>query len=108
MEAVWCMDYDYITDKCYNRPGCPECEVPIGKFDDDKYHCFSCGKEIEVKDENIIRWFEERENSKIEFEDCSSCHGKKCVETHYIKNKVTLEWQTAWGKCGNCGMQFIV
>ena len=108
MEAIWGLDYDLATDKCYNRPCCPECEAPVWKEDDGKYRCVSCGDEIDVTDPDMIRWIDDRNVSKVEVEDCFVCHGKQCVETHYRKNHITLEWQAAWGKCNNCGSRFIV
>jgi len=122
MKAVWGSDYDYIMDKCYPSPVCPECEEPIGKKKDGLYHCFSCGKVVEVVDADMKEWFAEREGEKVEMEDCfpsevkkkngetvkMGCGGKKCVETHYIKNPVSKEWQTAYGTCTRCGMRFIV
>ena len=118
MKAKWIRDYDHISDKCYDRPGCPKCEAPVGKDEDEKYHCFSCGKEVEVTDPDMIRWLEERSEEKVEMEDCPEftttngrtygCGGKGCVETHYVRNHVTMEWQTAWGECKNCGARFIV
>ena len=109
MRAIWGEDYDYIMDKCYPTPVCPECEEPIGKKKDGLYHCFSCGKVVEIADEDIKEWFAEREGEKIEMKDCVlGCGGKKCVETHYVKNPVSKEWQTAWGVCTRCGRRFIV
>lgn len=118
MKAVWVIDYDYRKDKCYNAPGCPECREPIGMYEDGKYHCFSCGEEVEVADEEMIKWFNVRSETKIEYEDCpkitykgkvtSGCDGKKCVETHYRRNPVTLEWEVMGGHCSKCGMRFIV
>ena len=60
MKAIWWIDYDLHNDKTYNRPSCPECKVPIGMADDGKYHCFSCGKVVEVDDPEMIEWFDER------------------------------------------------
>ena len=61
MKAVWGNDYDYIMDKCYPSPVCPECEEPIGKKKDGLYHCFSCGKVVDVEDADMKEWFAERE-----------------------------------------------
>lgn len=120
MKAVWVIDYDFRADKCYNAPGCPECREPIGRmFGDGKYYCFSCGEEVEVTDSEMIEWLNIREETKTEYMDCpkittidgnhtSGCGGEKCVETHYRRNPVTLEWEVMGGHCSKCGMRFIV
>lgn len=122
MKAVWGTDYDFIMDECYKCPVCPKCEEPIGKMKDGKYHCFSCGEVVEVVESDMKEYFAEREGEKVEMEDCfpsevkmkngetvkMGCGGKKCMETHYIKNPVSKEWQTAWGECTRCGRRFIV
>ena len=117
MVAVWGMDYDYRTDKCYDRPMCPECNAPVIRFKDGKYKCVSCRQPVEVIDAEMLKWLAKREEEKIEYEDCPQwrhdgyvygCGGKGTVETHYVRNNVTLEWQTAWGECSKCGMRFIV
>ena len=121
-KAIWGTDYDMHEDKCYKCPACPECREPVFLYEDNKYHCVSCGKVVEVKDPKMLKWFEEREGTKIEMEDCFSeevelkngqkikmgCGGKKCVEVHYRKNPVTLEWETMGGHCTKCDMKFIV
>lgn len=115
MRATWILEYDFRTDKCYKRPGCPECEEPIGKDDDGKYRCYSCGAEISP-DKHMLKWFKKREETKTEIEDCIKCKkepvmgcgGKKCVEVHYRRNPVTLQWEVASGKCKQCGRMFIV
>ena len=106
--AVWGMDYDYRMDKCFDRPVCPECETPFGEREDGKYHCFSCGNVIKVEDPEMIKWIEERKETKVEMRDCFVCGGKGTSEDHFIKNDVTKEWQTAWGECKACGARFIV
>jgi hypothetical protein len=116
MKAIWGLDYDYRTDKCYKRPMCPECDAPILK-DGDEYKCISCGQPAEVEPFMIV-WIENRNETKVTMEDCHQfnlpdggkigCGGKACVETHYVRNPVTLEWQTAWGQCSKCGKRFIV
>ena len=118
MEAVWIMDYDYHTDKTYNRPGCPECNEPIGKDDDRKYHCFSCGKVVDVDDPEMVEWFRIRDETRTEVGEChvftckdGSTYGCGCKDsyvTNYVRNPVTLEWQAAYGGCKNCGIRFIV
>lgn len=108
MKAIWGMDYDYISDKCYNRPMCPKCDAPVVRFNDGNYKCVSCRKKVNVTDSEMLKWLADREETKVEMMDCFRCGGKTCVETHFVKNKVTLEWQTAGGECKNCGMRFIV
>lgn len=117
MKPTWILDYDMHTDKCYNRPGCPECDAPVGKYEDGKYRCYSCGKEAEITDPDMIKWFQDREGEKVEYEDCPQyeiegtiygCGGKGTTETHYYKNPVTLKWQVGWGQCNRCGKRFIV
>lgn len=109
MKAVWGSDYDLHNDKCNKCPACPECREPIFLYEDKQYHCVSCGKVVEVEDPKMLKWFEEREGTKTEMEDCFlGCGGKKCVEVHYRKNRVTLEWQTMGGHCTKCGMKFMV
>ena len=117
MNAVWLTDYDWRTDKNYDCPCCPECQEPIWKHEDGQYRCLSCGEVISI-DEKMQEWFKAREETKTEYLDCPKitldngmsrgCNGKNCVETHYMRNPVTLEWQTCGGKCVICGYQFIV
>lgn len=119
-KAEWKTDYDYRTDKCFDRPQCPECYAPIFEHEVGKFRCVSCDQEFEL-DDKMKEWVRSRSGTKIEMEDCPDyefehkgkkikmgCGGKGCVETHYIKNDVTLEWQAAWGVCKNCGGRFIV
>ena len=119
MKAIWAMDYDFRQDKCFNRPSCPECQEPIIKREDGKYHCLCCGKEVDVKDPEMQEWLAIREEVKTEYEDChiikdkdgnhiAGCGGEKCVETHYMRNPITLKWQVMGGKCKLCGSIFIV
>ena len=109
MKAIWAVDYDFREDKCYDRPSCPECKAPIGLDEDGKYHCFSCGEIVEVDDPKMIEWFAIRDESKTENEDCFlGCSGKGTMEVHYMRNPITLEWQTMGGECKKCGMRFIV
>lgn len=109
MNAIWVMEYDMHTDKCYNTLGCPKCKEPIGRCEDGRFRCFSCGKVVYVKDKTMLDWYNKRSETKTEYEDCFlGCGGKKCVEVVYRRNPVTMEWQTAGGKCKKCGMRFIV
>ena len=107
--AVWGTDYDAHEDACYDRPVCPECKEPFSLSD---HRCFACGRVVYVDDPSMYKWLEEREGSKTEMEDCwpepMGCGGKACVETHYIKSPVTLDWHVAWGVCKKCGRRFIV
>lgn len=107
--AVWGSDYDAHEDECYDRPVCPECKEP---FSLETLRCFSCGRAISVDDPAMVKWIDDRKGSKVEMEDCWNeplgCGGKACVETHYLKNPVTLEWRVAWGVCNKCGRRFIV
>ena len=119
-KAVWATDYDYRTDTCFQRPCCPECKDPIFLRNGGKYKCINCGKVV-VPDSKMIKWMEERSETKVEIEDCPDfsvehegkkikmgCGGKACVEAHYIRNEVTMEWQYAWSICRQCGMRTIV
>ena len=116
MKAILGLDYDYKTDKCFKRPVCPDCDAPVLKFKTGEYKCISCRRIAEV-DEGMMKWLADREGEKVEYEDCPQfevngtvygCGGKKTVETHYVKNNVTLKWETAWGQCNKCGKRFIV
>ena len=108
LNAIWSIDYDMHKDKCYDRPSCPECRVPIGKIaGDGKYRCYSCHKICNV-DQKMLDWFADREGEKIEMRDCFNCGGIGTSEDHLVKNYITLEWQTAWGICKKCGARFIV
>ena len=106
MKAIWDMDYDMSEDKCYDRPCCPECHAPIGRYEDGLYHCFSCGEVVDVTEPDMIKWFSDREQTKTETSSCLKCDGE--IETYYMKNPVTLEWQVMGGQCNKCGMRFIV
>lgn len=113
MKAIWEMDYDIHTDKCFSRPSCPECGAPIWKDTDGSYLCVNCKKKVSVTDPKMKEWLTLREETKIEYEDCNKkeffgCGGKKCVRTSYVRNPITLEWQAASGYCEKCGMHFIV
>ena len=106
MKAIWDIDYDMKQDSCYDRPCCPECHAPIGKYEDGLYHCFSCGEVVDIEPD-MIKWFADREQTKTETMLCMKC-GKKSMKIHYMKNPITLEWQTLGGQCSECGMRFIV
>lgn len=117
MKAVWSMDYDYHTDETYNRPSCPECQAPVGKEDDGKFYCYSCGGEVIVEDADMLQWLTEMDEERVEMRDCPrfevdgmtfGCGGIKCRETHYHRNPVSRKWQTAWSQCKNCGARTIV
>ena len=119
-KAKWLTDYDMHNDKCFDRPQCPECHAPIFEHDEGEFRCISCNEQFEL-DEKMIEWVRSRQGSKVEMQDChdtpfewkgetihTGCGGTKCVEVHYRKNPMTLEWQVAWGECKKCGMRFIV
>lgn len=108
MKAKWGLDYDYRTDRCFNRPMCAKCDAPIVKDEKGKYFCVSCRKRATVTDPEMLKWLTDREGIKVEIHDCAMCGGKQCLESHLVRNKVTLEWETAGGRCRNCGMRFIV
>lgn len=107
MKAIWDIDYDMQQDKCYDRPCCPECNAPIGKYKDGLYHCYSCGEVVDVTNPDMINWLRVREETKTEYSDCV-CGGKNCMETHYTRNPITLKWQVMGGQCSKCGMRFMV
>lgn len=117
-KAIWGQDYDYRQDKIYMCPVCPDCKEAIHKCEDRKYHCFDCGEVVEVDDPEMIKWLREREEVRTEFRDCPrfvlddgtviGCGGKRTVETHLMRNPVTLEWQVMGVQCTKCGSRFIV
>ena len=121
MKPTWVTDYDMHEDKCYKRPGCPKCNEPIFRFEDNQFHCASCGDVFEP-DAEMLEWYEKREEMKMEIEDHPEreiemkngekikmgCGGKECLEVYYRRNPITLEWITAYGHCNKCGMRFIV
>ena len=107
-KAKWGTEYDMHEDKCYECPQCQDCFAPIHRYEDGKFRCISCREEYELTPD-MIEWYNERDGEKVEMQDCVlGCGGKACVEQHYVKNPVTLEWQTAWGKCTKCDFRFIV
>lgn len=108
MKAVWVMDYDHTEDKTYYRPGCPECQAPVGKDIDDEYHCYSCGKVVSVEDPERVRWFAEMSDTMTEMSKCWRCGRDNALKTLYIRNPVSRKWQAASGECRECGMRFIV
>lgn len=119
MNAIWGLDYDLHMDKCYKRPCCPECEAPIFKDEKGAYRCVNCQHVIKIIDDDMMTWLKVREETKVELEDCpkittkdgkhlSGCGGKKCMEVHYRRNPITLEWQQAYGQCRKCETRFIV
>ena len=107
-KAAWIIDYDMYEDKTYQRPGCPDCNAPMGEKEDGKYYCFSCGQELSVEDEKMLAWYEEMSELHIEYEDCLWCDGKKSVKLWQRRNPVSKKWQTAHGECSICGTSFIV
>lgn len=119
MKAIWVTDYDLTNDKCYKVPGCPECDEPIGLYEDGKYYCYNCRKEVTVHDPEMVEWFRVRNETKVELQDCEvledkngniicGCGGKNCMEVYYRRNPITLKWQQAFGQCKRCGKRFIV
>lgn len=116
-QAVWITEYDYITDKLYKCPGCPDCEEQIGRFRN-VYKCYNCGTVVNVDDKAMKEWFKLREETKTEYGDCVvikvnddlsfGCGGKNCVKKHFRRNPVTLEWQMSGAKCEKCGNTIIV
>jgi hypothetical protein len=61
----------------------------------------------------MLEWFKIRRETRVRMPDCfpvemKGCGGKKCVETHYMRNPITLKWQVMGGKCKKCGMEFII
>lgn len=114
MKAIWGSDYDFRNDKIYRCPCCPECNEPIGEYEDG-YRCFSCQKKTEL-DEDMKEWFAERSGTKVEYTDCTiftfkdkreshtiGCGGKDTYKNVYVRDKVTKKWRWAWGKCEKCG-----
>lgn len=112
MNIVWREDYDLHSDKCYKLPCCEECSmmhgaVPVVLRDDGMCECVNCHR-IGKPDKKQLKWLKDRQGTKIlENEYCFSCK-QNAVTVHQFKNPVTKKWQTAWGKCNNCGSHFIV
>lgn len=105
-QAVWITKYDYITNKLYKCPGCPDCKEQIVRFMN-VYECCNCGTVVNVDDKAMKEWLAIREERKTEYRNCFRC-GKKCVKIRYYRNSVTLEWQVGDAKCENCGITVIV
>ena len=101
MKAKWIMDYDHVTDDIYKRPGCADCQAPVGM--DGK--CFSCGKKYKLTDD-MKAWMDEMSGEKVEIGECIKCGG--VMEMHLIRNPVSGTWQVGYGHCDKCGMKFIV
>lgn len=107
--AVWGQDYDMHTDSNYTRPVCPYCREPVFKTKNGNYQCVNCGNIVEISDPKMAAWFREREKTKVENIDCSmGCGRKGTFAVTYVINPVTLQWQTAYGKCAKCGATMIV
>lgn len=105
-KAVWAEQYDWRSDKIYSRPCCPNCEEPIiySKY---QYVCMLCEEPVKV-DDKMKEYINKVSEVKIGWQNCFICGKKKCVETYYHRNPVTMEWQTSHGKCLKCGCRFIV
>ena len=113
--AEWGSNYDPASDTCYKCPVCTECGEPVigkpRKVPDEgteiKYICVNCRKEVIVDDPEMLAWFSERNDRKIEYEDCT-CGGKGTVEAYYTINPVTLKWKMSRSTCRKCGVRIIV
>ena len=103
-KAVWEMDYDFHSDKCFERPF-HICGDPIFRIDG-AYRCIGCGEEVEL-DAEMKKWIDDRSGEKVETETCFKCN-KKTFNAYYHINDVTLEWQLGHGYCDSCGMKMIV
>lgn len=108
MKAVWSMDYDYHTDKTYQRPSCPKCSAPIVRDTKGTFRCMSCWKPIQIEDEAMREWIRQREDIKTEISDCPFCGGKQCVQKVYFRNDVTLEWMLSSSRCRECDSRILV
>lgn len=105
-KAVWLEQYDWRSDKIYLRPCCPDCEEPI-IYSGNQYVCMLCEEPVQV-DDKMKEYISKVSEVKIKWNECLKCGNKNCVETYYHRNPVTMEWQTAHGKCVECGCRFIV
>ena len=109
-KAVWGTDYDYRSDKEYKLPACPKCDnyygmnglYRVGKLG----KCLNCN-ELYVLDEEMSKWFDEREGHKEETDECLMC-GKKTMVSKMRKNPVTLKWERTCGQCTSCGSRYLV
>ena len=97
-KAVWAEQYDWRNDKIYSRPCCPDCEEPI-IYSGGQYRCMLCEEPVQV-DDKMKEYIRKVSEVKIEWQNC--------VETYYRRNPATMEWETAHGKCVECGCRFIV
>ena len=101
--VVWEIDYDFRKDKCFRRPMHKECDLPV-VLDEGKYICIGCGQEMKLEPD-MIEWISNRAGIKVEHSECM-CGG--VLESHYMKNPLTLEWQLCGRECKNCGLKIIV
>ena len=117
MNAVWVTDYDFRTNKCFKRPGCPKCKEPAFEYEEGVYRCVSCGEVVDIVNNKMKKWIADRKETKTEYQDCPKwehegktfgCGGEKTMEVHYMRNPVTLKWQSMGGCCKNCGMRWLV
>lgn len=107
-KAIWGEGYDLRTDKAYKCPVCPDCQEEIARLAlDGSYYCFNCWDKVEVDDPEMLEWLKQRAETKTEIEKCFKC-GEMTCETRYRRNRATLEWEAAFGKCSKCGLRFIV
>ena len=106
IKAVWLEQYDWRSDKIYSRPCCPNCEEPIiySKY---QYVCMLCEEPVQV-DDQMKEYISKVSEVKIGWRNCLKCGNKDCVETYYHRNPASMEWQTAHGKCVECGCRFFV
>ena len=106
IKAVWLEQYDWRSDKIYSRPCCPNCEEPIiySKY---QYVCMLCEEPVQV-DDQMKEYISKVSEVKIGWRNCLKCGSKDCVETYYHRNPASMEWQTAHGKCVECGCRFFV
>ena len=105
-KAVWLEQYDWRRDKIYLRPCCPDCEEPI-IYSKGQYVCTLCEEPVQV-DDQMKEYISKVSEFKIGWRNCLKCGKGKCFKTYYHRNPVTMEWQTAHGKCTECGCRFIV